>query len=612
MLINTWNLAEAFLRFVSSSKVVVLDVETSGLDWRRNHIVGWVITIGPGPGDTAYVPVRHAGGGNLPHDYQVPTTAEGWDGSVHPFETILLPVLEGKTIVFHNGSFDMRFMHRIGWKSSGKIGDSMIAAYLTDELRPSLSLEACCKDEKVEAKKGEELYRAIGAKFGCAPDRSSMGHYWKMPGDEFVVHDYASGDGTSTWQLWYALQPQLIKPYYATQTREYSLEKVASVEMNLIPVLHKMSVRGIRIDEERLAEVVKITEKALADGTAKLGSDFNVKSPKAVRAYLEKNGVTNWPLTEKGAPSFPEAWLKTTPAGNDIVLVRKSRTLRDNFLIPVRDKHNFEGRIYPEFHQTRDEEFGTRTGRLSSSGPNMQAVPGKRQGDLGRLFRSIFIPDEGYTWCEADFAACEIRIAAHYCRAKVWVEGFKKGIDPHTSIADEIQINRTHAKRINLAIMTGAGKGKIALELGLPLDEGAAIVDKYFDGLPELKEFQRISTNAFRDRGFVSTLLGRRLQLDDPRFAYRAVNRLTQGGNADIIKERMVTMDAKHGHEIDIMLNVHDSMSFQYPTKSHGIKDAVVKTMTDMSVVGLSIPMQVEYGSGPDWGAATFTTEGII
>lgn len=611
MLINTWLLAEALIRRIASSPTIVLDVETSGLDWRRNHIVGWVITLGPTPGDTAYVPVRHAGGGNLPHDYQIPSTSEGWDGSIHPFETILLPVLENKHLIFHNGAFDMRFMHRIGWKSSGKIWDTMIAAYLTNELRPSLSLDACCKDEKVEAKKGEELYKAIAQKFGCAADRSSMGHYWKMSGEEFVVHDYGSGDGTSTWQLWGVLQPQLITPYYRTPVKEYSLEKVAKVEMNLIPVLHKMSVRGIKIDEEKLNIVINETETTLKEGMQKLG-DMNVKSPIAVKAYLEKHGITNWPLTEKGAPSFPEAWLKTTEPGSNIVLVRKSRTLLDNFLKPMRDKHIHKGRVYPEFHQTRDEEFGTRTGRLSSSGPNMQAVPGKRQGDLGRLFRSIFIPDEGKTWCEADFAACEIRIAAHYCKAKVWVEGFLKGIDPHTAISDEIHIERIHAKRINLAIMTGAGKGKIALELGLPLEEGSRIVDKYFDGLPELREFQRTATNAFRNRGFVSTLLGRRLQLDNPQFAYKAVNRLTQGGNADIIKERMVAMDEKYGLAIDIMLNVHDSLSFQYPNDAPQFKEAVVAYMTDMSVVELSLPMQVEYGSGPNWGEATFNTEGIM
>lgn len=608
MLIDSWHLAEAVVRRVAASKSVVVDVETSGLDWRNNHIVGWSLATGPTSQDCFYVPLRHAGGGNIPHDIQIPTTPEGWDGSIHPFETILLPALEGKFLIFHNAAFDLRFMHRIGWRPTGHIGDTLIAAYLTDELRPSLSLDACCKTEGVAEKKGEELYKVIATKFGCAADKSSMGSYWKMDGSDHHVWDYASGDGTSTWQLWQALNIRIAKPYYTSQSREYTLSKIAKVEMDLISVLHKMSVRGIRVDEERLDFITKWAKNSYDVGMAEL-EGMNVKSPIAVKAYLEANGVTDWPLTEKGAPSFPEAWLRTHKPGQVIVAVRKSKTLLDSFLTPLRQKHLHNGRVYPEIHQTRGEEFGTVTGRMSSSNPNFQAIPGKRQADLGRMFRSIFIPDEGMEFCEADYSTCEIRICAHYCQAKLWVDGFNAGVDAHTSISTALGIKRQHAKTINLALMTGAGKRAIAEDLGLSLEEGSAIVDTYFGGLPELKQFQISATNAFKNRGFVSTLLGRRLQLNDPRFAYKAINRLTQGGNGDMTKERLVAMDKC---DITPVMPVHDSILFQNKkgdTKS--MMDAL-NTMCDMSNLGLTVPMEVEYGTGMNWGEASFTVDGKV
>jgi DNA polymerase-1 len=278
----------------------------------------------------------------------------------------------------------------------------------------------------------------------------------------------------------------------------------------------------------------------------------------------------------------------------------------------MKGKFLHNGRVHTEFHQTRDEEFGTRTGRLSTTGPNMGAMPGKRQGELGKRFREIFIPDDGMEFTEADYNVCEIRICAHYCQARAWLDGFKAGKDPHTAISDALGIQRRHAKTINLALMTGAGKGKIASELGLPLHEGMRVVEQYFDGLPELKEFQRQATRAFESRGFVSTLLGRRLQLANSSKAYTAVNRLTQGGNADIIKSAMVALDKVPN--IETMLTVYDSTLFQHEKGFDQARANALQTIVDMKALGIdfSVPMRAEYGSGKDWGQATFTTEGFV
>jgi DNA polymerase-1 len=145
--------------------------------------------------------------------------------------------------------------------------------------------------------------------------------------------------------------------------------------------------------------------------------------------------------------------------------------------------------------------------------------------------------------------------------------------------------------------------------LGLPTQEGHALVDQYFSGLPELKTFQRQSGAAFRSRGFVTTIGGRRLQLEDPRKDYTALNRLTQGGNADLTKKALVEADKVD--ETTLATAVHDSVLFQVVKGNHEARDKVLRAMVDAGHdLGFSIPMGVEYGGGNTWGDATFNTEG--
>lgn len=611
MLVNKAENAHNLINRIRDSKFLIYDSETSGLDWKRNHIIGHVFTFSSSPKDTYYVPVRHAAGGNL-EGCMGEENNEGWDGNKNWFEELVIPLLsrDELTIVFHHGAFDMKFLHRLGWKPYPKTRDTMIAAYLEDELRRSLSLYACCIDEGVTPKLGKELYEKIseftGIPMGKRPS-DMMGHLWKLPGDDKHVVDYSCGDGTSTHDLWKVLEKKLEKPYYTTETKEFSLKRVSEVEFDLMPVIHKMMTTGIKIDMEKFEEIWEETTNSYNEAKEKIG-DLNVRSPRDMREYFEKHGVTNWPLTPTGKPSFREEWLLTSDPGIAIVTARKLRTRLDSFMGPMKEKHIIDGRLYPNFSQTRDEKYGTKTGRLSAHDPNLHAQPGKRQGELGKRFRECYVSDKEY-WISADYMTCEIVVCTHYCKARVWVEGFKKGIKAHKAVADELDIPYQHAKTINLGLMTGMGKAALAADLGLPFEEASKVVNKYFRGLPELKIFQNKSTKAFRNRGFVSTLLGRRLRLEEDKFAYKALNRLTQGGNADIIKERMIAMD-KVADEVGsrLILNVHDDISFEVDEKDQ--VSPMIECMKDMSGVELSIPMGVEWGNGRNWGEATFNEEG--
>lgn len=611
-LINTAEEAEKLLQRLQQSSRIVYDAETSGLDWKTNHIIGHVITFGPDPRDSFYVPVRHRDGGNLEGCRPEPE-AVSWQGAANWFEDTLIEYLnrQNMKICFHNGAFDMKFLTRIGFKKGAKTEDTMIAAYLVDELRRSFSLDACCRDEGVQEKKGMALYQRI-AEYTNQPlsekrPQEIMAFLWMLPGDDDVVVDYSAGDGTSTWQLMDALWEKIKKPYYENQFRSYDLQRVAEVEFALMPVLNKMMTRGIKIDLEYFAELTKQIGDEYQEAAEKIG-DLNVRSRNQMMEYFRSHDIENWPMTPKGNPSFNEKWLLTTEPGQRIVKARKFRTLHDSYLKPMRERHIVDGRLYVNYSQTMDEDYGTKTGRLSAHDPNITGQPGKRQGELGKRFRTAYIPDRG-NWISADYQTCEIVVCCHYCKAAVWLEGFKNGVKAHQSVSDAIGIPYQHAKTINLGLMTGMGKNALAEDLGIPLNEAITLVNQYFDGLPEVKRFQKKSMANFRNRGFVSTLLGRRLQLDDARFAYRALNRLTQGGNADIIKERMVAMDEVADHNgSELILNVHDDISFECDEKEQAVE--MVDCMKDMSGVGLSLPMQVDWGRGPNWGVATFNEEG--
>jgi DNA polymerase-1 len=219
------------------------------------------------------------------------------------------------------------------------------------------------------------------------------------------------------------------------------------------------------------------------------------------------------------------------------------------------------------------------------------------------------VPDKG-DWYEADHDTCEIRICNHYAKAKVWTEGFQNGVDPHTSVADRLGINRRYAKTINLGLMTGMGKRALAEDLGVPFEEGRDIVNQYFAGLPELKDFQSASKSQFQRRGFVRTLVGRRCRLESSRFAYKALNRLTQGGNADVIKANMVECDQVANHYgAQLLLSVHDSLSWQTenPKASEAIKKAMENTTTGF--IRMSTPLSVTVGHGKTWAEATYFDE---
>lgn len=624
---------EALRRLAATSRVTV-DVETSGLDWKRNFICGYVLTFSPNPADSFYLPVRHHLGGNI-LDFQAPNDKEAWNTAgpvpLHPIEQELIKSLDrqGLEVWGFHLNFDLRFLWRVGMtKLAPRFYDGIINAPLLNEHQPRFSLEYCCEQAGVQAKKSSLIKDYLVSKFSEAAEKpaAAMGSFWRLRGDDPMAIEYAEGDGTSTWQL---------IEWQNKELEKQELGRVHDIESRLIPVLARMSARGVKIDEERLNFLIGDTERQVERLLGEFPDGFNPKSPNDVKKWCQDHGETDWPFTpgrvgkdgvRVPAPSFPEQWLKTHEAGQKVVAIRKLRTLHDTFLIPMRDTHLWNGRVHTTYHQLRGDEFGTVTGRLSSSEPNLQAVS-KADEETGKLHRSIFIPDEGKIWASADYEQIEPKLLTWYSGCKVLLAGYNANppVDAHTAVSAAMNHNwpnmspeeRKHyrnviGKRINQTLISGGGKGVLVKKYGIPQSEVDEAWSSYFRAMPEIRLLQKKAAQTFSRRGYLLSLLGRRARLIDRSKDYTGINRLLQVGNADLIKWKLVQLGELLEQEkgVDLLNTIHDDIAFQFDPGARPLYNECLRVMTDFSEGSLieidGIPITVDAGEGKNWAAATY------
>lgn len=628
VLVNTWEGVERLFRILRESRHVTFDVETSGLDWRHNHAVGWVIT--PYGEDSMYVPVRHLGGGNLP-GCQVPVTETGWKGDMHPFEIELAKIAAEtwRRWVGHNFIFDLRFARKHGIELYGEYEDTMINAPLIDENQFSFSLDNVAKIHEVQAKKGEPLYEYIAELTGCEPTRkSAMGSFWKTDASKPVVWEYAAGDGVTTEQVWDAQQPIL-----DDDSDGRNLRTVHNVENRLIKTLFRMTSSGIRVDEEELHRVDREFENLITDANKELPPGFKTNSPKMLAQYLGHRIDDNWPRNapteaEKkkaaregrrpvGAPKFDEATLKLVPEGRLILDVRKVEHARSAFTQPMINRHLYNGHVYCEFNQMASDDYGTVSGRLSSSNPNMQQVP-KRDKRISKPYRRAFLPDEGCLWQDRDYAQQEYVVFTDYTGDPILMKGYNSDppVDIHQSVADMLSVERDPtAKRMNLGMLYGMGVVKLAISLGVSVQQAQQWMNQYHRKFPYARKFLKNAERKAKIRGYVFTYLGRRRRFPNPAYAHKAGNGVIQGSSADITKLKMVEIDemfAAEGDYCRLMLQCHDSLSWSQPDDERGrrISAEADRIMRDFSsedaLIKLRARLRTDAGEGANWSEATF------
>lgn len=630
------NLADTKLQEVlnrlKKEKNLAFDTETSGLDWRHQHIVGYVLTFSPRPADSYYIPFRHLGSQNVGLQ-SGPKTKDGWDGKLARGEKELLDALLRPDVrmVGHNLAFDLKFLFRVAGTDAfiPQYEDTMINAPLINEFAGKFSLEACCARAAVQAKKSAEIVAYLRSKFPeIKSDREAMGHFWRLAGDDKMAISYAEGDGTSTWQL---------RDAQMLEIKEQGLERVHDIESRLIRVLARMTCKGIRVDKDKVEDLLYNKKTGLDVRINKmmkiLPKGASIWAKADLVPYFTKLGHTDWPTTpKKGDPSITEPWLKTFPKGQEVLEARQLTHLRDSFVLPLLNEHLWNGRCHANFNQLRNDEYGTITGRLSCDSPNLQQAH-KRDAVRGRMLRGLFLPDPGKIFGEVDYSQCEPRLLAYYSRARVLLDGYlaTPSVDAHTAVTRAMNLSkgydnwtkeqqkaaRENGKRVNQTLVTGGGKGVIVSKYGVDPKEVDQIWNDYFSAMPEIRTLQKKAGTRMRKNGYVFSLLGRRARLLDPNKSYIAVNRLLQCGNADILKSKLVEMDdyleSEGRPEIDILNNIHDAFDFQFAPEARVHYNRCLEIMVDFgpdSLIPLDVPMEIDAGEGKTWAEATFGAEG--
>jgi len=342
----------------------------------------------------------------------------------------------------------------------------------------------------------------------------------------------------------------------------------------------------------------------------------------------------SYPTTDNSnAPSFTKQFLTSHehPLAQWIVKLREYNKANTTFIETILE-HSHNGRIHCDFNQLRSDDGGTVTGRFSSSNPNLQQIPA-RDPEIKAMIRGLFLPEEGTKWGSFDYASQEPRWLAHYCASLVnphaAIEGVVKmyhegNADFHQMVADLAGISRKEAKTVNLGIMYGMGRGKLATVMDLTDEEAKSLLAQYHDKVPFVKGIaDRVSRHADRT-GIIRTWLGRKCRFDmwEPKsygynkplpaeeaaqeyggkgmirraFTYKALNKLIQGSSADQTKKAMVDC-ANEG--MLPMLTVHDELCFSVEDESQANK--IVDIMSNC-VPNLKVPFEVDAELGNNWG----------
>lgn len=625
---------------------VGLDIETRDPDLTKTgpgvrrgigYITGVSFACEGGP--AAYLPMRHEGGGNYSNPDQI------------------LEYLRHQGRHFRGEIVGANLQYDLDWLAEDGViftpsffRDIQVSGPLLDQpemakkFNPangswfwgdefhSMSLDAQAKRLGLPGKDETKLNQ-WAEEHGLNP-KSDM---WKAPAH--IVAEYAIQD---------AELPLGILALHEKEIEAQGLQPVFDMESRLLPVLLKMRRRGVAVDLSKLERIEKrswaLEQTALEKlrkltGVSLTTEDTNKSA--AMAMALEADGV-KVPKTETkiskrtgnetgGGPSVTSPWLRElgTPVAEAILSAKKWNKVRTTFCQSIRT-HEIKGRIHCTFNQLRQEREdgsmrGAAFGRLSSSQPNLQQQPA-RDPEIGPLWRSLYLPDEGGQWACLDFSSQEPRMITHYAELTGCTMGKEAAeacrTDPkwdnHQMTADMCGIERKEAKTIFLALVYGMGGGKLCRSLGLPTvwetpswangrsveiagPEGAALIAKFNDMVPYVKELQRMVRNKAEKVDFITTLLGRRCrfprnpQTGKLEWLHKGLNRLIQGSAADQTKMAMVLADEAG---IRIQLAVHDEIDLTI----WDIKEAEQLNEIMVSALPLNVPTRCDLETGPSWG----------
>lgn len=590
-LVDTKTDQEALAQKLASQSVICFDTETTSINANEAELVG--ISFAYEVGKAFYVPV--------PENKAAAQTVL----------SIFKPVLENPSIkkVAQNIKYDMLVLKWYGVNVAGDYLDTMVMHYLLEpELRHSMDYMA----------ETYLSYKPISIKSLIGKSGKNQLTMREVPVEKVV--EYAAEDADITLQLKEYLYPQLNK-------NEGLAKLYHEMEAPLIKVLAAMEYEGVNLNSEFLFEYSEKLEADISEVEANIyeqaGTKFNIGSPKQVGEVLfdQMDLPYRWRKTKSGQYSTNEEKLTELatdfPIVNDILRYRGLSKLKSTYVDALPKLVNPKtGRIHTSYNQAL-----AATGRLSSNQPNLQNIPIRTPE--GAKIRKAFIPrDEDHLLLAADYSQIELRIIAEISGDEAMLEAFQEGKDIHRATAARVfevpyeevtKKQRYRAKTVNFSIVYGAGATNLSQQLEIKRSEAKDLIDQYFRQYQGLQKYMNSIVQEAREKGYVSTLMGRRRYIRDINSksslmrsnAERiAINTPVQGSAADMIKVAMINIFntfSEQNLKTKMILQVHDELVFDVPKVELDTVRSIIEDKMRHAMPGLKVPILVGIDTGKNW-----------
>ena len=603
---------EAWLKAARHEGVVAFDTETSALDAMRADLVGF--SLATAPGRACYVPLAHVSGEGL--------LAEPV-AQLSPAEAIpaLKALLEdpGVLKVGQNLKYDMLVMARHGVEIA-PFDDTMLLSY---------ALAGGLHNHGMDELSARYLgHTPIPFKEVAGTGKAEIS-FAQVPLDKATR--YAAEDADVTLRLWRKFRPQLWRQQ-VTRVHEWC-------DRPLVPVLARMERAGVLVDRVELSRMSAefVGEMARLEGEVHeiAGQPFTLGSPKQLGEILfvqlgapggkkGKSGQYSTDVTELERLSALDAQSPAARLSTKLLEWRQVSKLRSTYTEALQQQVNPDtGRVHTSYSMAVAS-----TGRLASTDPNLQNIPIRTE--MGRRIRDAFVAPEGHVILSADYNQIELRLMAHMADVPELKAAYASGEDIHALTARQIfglaadatvdRELRGRAKTINFSIIYGISAFGLAQRLGISRAEAADFIERYLDRYSGIRRYMAETIARVRADAFVTTLYGRRVHVPGIRSKVQseragaeraAVNAPVQGTAADIIKRAMIRMEGALADArltgTRMLLQVHDELVFEVPEAEVSRASDVIRTVMESAAgpaLQLSVPLGVEVGTGPNWGAA--------
>ncbi|MCC4252433.1 MAG: DNA polymerase I [Pseudomonadota bacterium] len=597
---------EALDRWIDAARaegLVAIDTETDMLDCVSCALVG--ISLAVGPNAACYIPVGHGGTDMFAE------RPEQLDKALVLAK--LKPLLEDEAVlkIGQNLKYDLTVLRRHDIEVA-PYDDTIVMSF---DLEAGKSLSGHGMDEAARQHLGHECI-SFKEVVGTGKNQISFSEV-PLP----RATEYAAEDADVTLRLWKRFKTRIANE---GANRVYEL-----VDRPLVGVIAGMEHRGIKVDREALSRLSAEFTAGIAALEAEIheiaGQAFAIGSTQQLGAILfDKMGYKGGKKGKSGAYSTDVTILEQlkaqgAPIAAKVLEWRQLSKLKSTYTDALQAQINKDsGRVHTSYSLT-----GAQTGRLSSTDPNLQNIPIRTE--VGRQIRHAFVAEPGNVILAADYSQIELRLAAHMADVPALRDAFANGEDIHAATAEQLfgEVNRDtrgRAKTINFAILYGISRWGLAGRLEISADEAQDMISRYYERFPGISIYINETIEKARSLGYTETLFGRKtwfprikapIQHERQGAERAAINAPIQGTSADIIKRAMARMgpalDAAGLPDVKMLLQVHDELVFELPEGDVEAASAVIRHVMESAaepIVTLSVPLGVEIGTGPSWGAA--------